>query len=334
MEAYLGIDVGSVTTKLAVLDKSDELVTHIYLLTQGKPIEMVQQGLQQIRRSLPLDVAIGGVVTTGSARYLAGVIVGADLVKNEITCHAVATLRYVPQVQTIIEIGGQDSKIIIVRDGVVTDFGMNTVCAAGTGSFLDHQALRLNMSIEELSQRALNSHTPVRIAGRCTVFAESDMVHKQQMGHRTEDILYGLCQALVRNYLSNVCLGKSIQSPIVFQGGVAFNRAIVKAFQEELDTEVIVPPHHEIMGAIGAAILAREKIAIQNNGSGFKGFGITDEEYHTSSFECKACPNLCEIAQLALNSHVLARWGGRCDLWEGNPDIKEFQSEEKNDYCR
>lgn len=334
METYLGIDVGSVTTKLAVLDNSDQLITHVYLPTQGKPVEMVQQGLEHIRQFMPRDAILRGVATTGSARYLAGVIVGADLVKNEITCHAVATMRYVPQVQTIIEIGGQDSKLIIVRDGVVTDFGMNTVCAAGTGSFLDHQALRLNMSIEELSRRALDSRMPVRIAGRCTVFAESDMVHKQQMGHRTEDILYGLCQALVRNYLSNVGLGKNIQPPIVFQGGVAFNQAIVKAFQDELNTEVIVPPHHEIMGAIGAAILAREEIAIQNNGSKFKGFGIIEQEYCTSSFECKSCPNLCEIARLSQNGQVLAHWGGRCDRWEGNPDSHKSESEEINDNCR
>jgi len=316
MEAYLGIDVGSVTTKFAVLNKSDELVTSLYLLTQGKPVTMVQQGLKQIKRQLPKDIDICGIATTGSARYLAGVIVGADLVKNEITCHAVATLLYMPEAQTIIEIGGQDSKIIIIRDGIVTDFGMNTVCAAGTGSFLDHQALRLNMSIDEFSQRALESDKPVRIAGRCTVFAESDMIHKQQMGHQTEDIVYGLCQALVRNYLNNVGLGKDIQPPIVFQGGVAFNQGIVKALQEELNAEVTVPPHHEVMGAIGAALLAHEEMVSNNNQSKFQGFGISDVNYHTSSFECKACPNLCEIAQLSLNGQVLARWGGRCDLWE------------------
>ncbi len=324
MEAYLGIDVGSVTTKLAVLDKNDELVTNIYLLTKGKPIEMVQQGLKQIKQQLPEDVNICGVATTGSARYLAGVIVGADLVKNEITSHAVATLRYLPEVQTIIEIGGQDSKIIIIRDGVVTDFGMNTVCAAGTGSFLDHQALRLTMSIEEFSRRALASDTPVRIAGRCTVFAESDMIHKQQMGHRTEDILYGLCQALVRNYLNNVGLGKDIKPPVVFQGGVAFNQAIVKALQEELNVDIIVPPHHEIMGAIGAALLVHEETPNNYNGSKFKGFGVSEIKYHTSSFECKACPNLCEIAQLSLNGQVLARWGGRCDRWERSPTSQKF----------
>ena len=280
---------------------------------------MVQQGLKQIQQQLPEGAEIRGVATTGSARYLAGVIVGADLIKNEITSHAVAALFYTPQAQTVIEIGGQDSKIIIIRDGIVTDFGMNTVCAAGTGSFLDHQALRLNMGVEECSRRALDSKNPVRIAGRCTVFAESDMIHKQQMGHRIEDILYGLCQALVRNYLNNVGLGKDIQFPVIFQGGVAFNQAIVKAFQEELGDEVIVPPHHEVMGAIGAALLVHEEMVSNHNVSNFKGFGVSEVAYHTSSFECQSCPNLCEIAQLSLNGQVLARWGGRCDLWERNP---------------
>ena len=316
MEAYLGIDVGSVTTKFAVLNKSDELVTSLYLLTQGKPVTMVQQGLKQIKQQLPKQVDICGVATTGSARYLAGVIVGADLVKNEITSHAVATLLHIPEVQTIIEIGGQDSKIIIIRDGIVTDFGMNTVCAAGTGSFLDRQAQRLNISIEEFSRQALTSNTPTHIAGRCTVFAESDMVHKQQMGYPTEDILYGLCQALVRNYLNNVGLGKDIRPPIVFQGGVAFNLGIVKALQEELNAEIIVPPHHEVMGAIGAALLVHEEMVNNNNESKFNGFSVSEVNYHTSSFECRACPNLCEIAQLSLGDQVLARWGGRCDLWE------------------
>ena len=322
MDVYLGIDVGSVTTKLAVIDEREELVTALYVPTQGKPIPVVQQGLREIERKLPAGTRMRGVATTGSARYLAGVIVGADLVKNEITSHAVAALHYIPKARTIIEIGGQDSKIILIQDGVVTDFGMNTVCAAGTGSFLDHQAQRLSMSIEEFSRRALVSQTPVRIAGRCTVFAESDMVHKQQMGHRVEDIVYGLCQALVRNYLNNVGLGKQIEPPIIFQGGVAFNQGIVRAFREELKTEIIVPPNHEVMGSIGAALLVKEAMTVREAGdktSQFKGFGVSDFAYQTSSFECKSCPNQCEIAQLSMNSKVLARWGGRCDLWEQTP---------------
>ena len=316
MKVYLGIDAGSVTTKLAVLDEASQLISSRYLRTQGKPIAIIQQGLKQIGDELATKAEISGVGVTGSARYLAGVIVGADVVKNEITCQAVATLQLVPQAQTIFEIGGQDSKIIIIRDGVAIDFGMNTVCAAGTGSFLDHQALRLNIEIEEFGERALRSKTPVRIAGRCTVFAESDMIHKQQMGHTTEDILYGLCQALVRNYLNNIALGKEILPPIVFQGGVAFNQGIVKAFKESLNMDIIIPPHHEVMGAIGAALIAMEDITPKSNGTSFKGFGIADADYRSSSFECKACPNLCEIAQISLNGKALARWGGRCDLWE------------------
>lgn len=317
MEVYLGIDVGSVTSKFALLDPRDNLINSLYLRTEGKPIISVQQGLKQLKEEMPPGGKICGVGTTGSARYLTGVIVGADLVKNEITSQAVAALHYVPQAQTIIEIGGQDSKIILLRDGIVTDFAMNTVCAAGTGSFLDHQALRLNMSIEDFGRRALHSKNPVRIAARCTVFAESDMVHKQQLGYPAEDILYGLCQALVRNYLNNLGLGKEILPPVVFQGGVAFNQGIVQAFKESLDTEIIVPPHHEVMGAIGAAMLVHEEMIERDNGTKFKGFEASEANYRTSSFECKACPYSCEIVQISLDGKVLARWGGRCDLWEG-----------------
>lgn len=316
MKTYLGVDVGSVTTKLALLDEDNQLIASTYLRTQGKPIVMIQQGLKEIKEQMPPDSEICGVATTGSARYLAGIVLGADLVKNEITSHAIAAMHYIPEVQTVIEIGGQDSKIIVIRDGVVIDFGMNTVCAAGTGSFLDHQALRLNMKIEEFGQRALRSKAPVRIAGRCTVFAESDMIHKQQMGYGTDDIIYGLCQALVRNYLNNVALGKETLPPMTFQGGVAFNQGIVKALDEILDTQVMVPPHHELMGAIGAALLIREEMESNHNKTKFNGFDVSQTDFKASSFICKACPNQCEIAQISADGKVLARWGGRCDRWE------------------
>lgn len=316
MKTYLGVDVGSVTTKLVLLNKDDQLMASTYLRTQGKPITMIQQGLEEIEEQMPPDSEICGVATTGSARYLAGIVLGADLVKNEITAHAVAAMHHIPEVQTVIEIGGQDSKVIVIRDGVVIDFGMNTVCAAGTGSFLDHQASRLDMKIEEFGERALRSKSPVRIAGRCTVFAESDMIHKQQMGYTTDDIIYGLCQALVRNYLNNVALGKEILPPVTFQGGVAFNQGIIKALNEILDTQVIVPSHHELMGAIGAALLIREEMESDHKKTKFNGFNVSQRDFKTSSFICKACPNQCEIAQLSVDGKVLARWGGRCDLWE------------------
>ncbi|HEX9007381.1 MAG TPA: acyl-CoA dehydratase activase, partial [Bacteroidota bacterium] len=214
-------------------------------------------------------------------------------------------------------IGGQDSKIIILRDGVVVDFAMNTVCAAGTGSFLDQQAFRLHMNVEEFGPSALQSKSPVRIAGRCTVFAESDMIHKQQMGHSIPDILYGLCEALARNYLNNLGLGKEILAPVVFQGGVAANDGMIRAFEEALQTKIQVPRHHHIMGAIGAALLAHEYMEADGTAhSSFRGFGVSELSFRTSSFECKGCSNLCEILEIRADKELLARWGGRCGKWD------------------
>ena len=316
MNVYLGVDVGSVTTKFAVLDQEDELVADLYTRTLGRPVQIVQQGLQYLAERLPPGMDVTGVGVTGSARQLTGVVVGADVVKNEITAHAVAASSVVPDLHTVLEIGGQDSKLILLEDGIVTDFAMNSVCAAGTGSFLDQQAYRLNLPVEEIGPLALYSRQPVRIAGRCTVFAESDMIHKQQMGHRLEDILYGLCQALARNYLNNLALGKELRPPVVFQGGVAANEGMVRAFEETLELPVFVPPHYEVMGAIGAAMLAREYMAHNGGDTRFKGFAASEMDYGTRSFECQGCPNLCEVVEICVGREVLARWGGRCGKWD------------------
>ncbi|MGE5618597.1 MAG: acyl-CoA dehydratase activase [Sphingomonadaceae bacterium] len=304
------------TTKVAVLDDADEIVASKYGRTEGRPVAAVQRMLREVLEMLPADAQVAGVGTTGSGRYLAGAMVGADTIKNEITAHSVAASHYFPDTRTILEIGGQDSKIIILRDGVVVDFAMNTVCAAGTGSFLDQQAFRLKIGIDEFGPLALQSKAPVRIAGRCTVFAESDMIHKQQMGHSVPDILYGLCEALARNYLNNLGLGKEILEPIVFQGGVAANQGMIRAFQEALKCEILVPPHHHIMGAIGAALLAHEEVGASGKATSFRGFGVTELEFRTSSFECKGCSNRCEIVEIKADRELLARWGGRCGKWD------------------
>lgn len=315
MLAFLGIDVGSVSTNLVVIDQNHEVISIVYERTKGQPIKAVQEGLMKIAESIPPGLEIMGVGTTGSARYLSGVIVGADLVKNEITAHAVASSHYFPDVRTVLEIGGQDSKIILLQNGIVVDFAMNTVCAAGTGSFLDHQAARLGIPIEKFGDYALNSEKGAQIAGRCTVFAESDMVHKQQMGYQIEDIIFGLCEALARNYLNNLAKGKDLSVPIVFQGGVAANKGIVRAFKEALGVEIYVPKYYHVMGAIGVALLAKE-----NQGSikttNFKGFEASEFSYQSKSFHCKGCENNCEIVKIQVDDQVLARWGGRCGKWE------------------
>lgn len=315
MNFYLGIDVGSVSTNLVMTDGASEVIAFEYLLTRGQPIQVVQEGLRNLSRQMPPGAVVSGVGVTGSARNLIGVAVGADVIKNEITAHAIAADLIIPGVQTVLEIGGQDSKIIVLRHGVVVDFAMNTVCAAGTGSFLDHQAARLCIPIEDFGTLALKSKNPVHIAGRCSVFAESDMVHKQQMGYKVEDIIAGLCDALVRNYLNNVGKGKEILAPVVFQGGVAANVGIKAAFEKALDLEVIVPDHYHVMGALGAAMLAR--FSMENNTeSSFRGFTLSDLDFEASTFTCDGCPNICEIVDLSLDSDLLARWGGRCGKWE------------------
>ncbi|OGI02160.1 MAG: 2-hydroxyglutaryl-CoA dehydratase [Candidatus Melainabacteria bacterium GWF2_37_15] len=329
-KSFLGIDVGSVTTKLAVINEQGEFIEGVMLRTAGKPVMAVQNGLNMLLEKLNDEHEILGVGTTGSGRQLAGILVGADVVKNEITAHAVAASIHVPGVQTILEIGGQDSKIIVLRDSIVTDFAMNTVCAAGTGSFLDQQASRLNVPIEEFGPSALKSKAPARIAGRCGVFAESDLIHKQQLGYPIEDLLYGLCQALVRNYLSNLALGKEILPKIVFQGGVASNSGMVKAFEEALKTEIIVPPNHQVMGAIGSALLAMENHRFTGEKTKFKGWQVRDFTFKSYTHECMDCANSCEVISIVqgepecvdprtpkdVKGNIIARWGGTCGKWD------------------
>lgn len=330
IKAFLGVDVGSVTTKLALIDQKAEYIDSCMLRTAGQPVIAIQKGMNVIMENAKDDYDILGVGTTGSGRQLAGAVLGADIIKNEITAHAVAAIQTIPGVQTILEIGGQDSKIILLRDGIVTDFAMNTVCAAGTGSFLDQQANRLNVPINDFGRISLQSTSPARIAGRCGVFAESDLIHKQQLGFPVPDLLYGLCQALVRNYLSNLALGKEILPAVVFQGGVAANAGMVKAFEEALGIPVIVPDNYQTMGAIGVALLALENSEYTQKPTNFHGWEIRDLSYNSLTHECADCSNNCEIITIVegdlaipnpkspkeVQGNIIARWGGTCGKWD------------------
>jgi len=317
VKGFLGIDVGSVTTKLALIDENNIVLWSTYRKTMGQPIRVLQTALRDLQSEIGPEIAAVG--TTGSGRRLASYLIGADVIKNEITAHAIASITMVPGVRTIIEIGGQDSKLIIIRDGVVIDFSMNTVCAAGTGSFLEHQATRLGLAIEELGRYAVSSQNPTRIAGRCTVFAESDMIHKQQLGHGIEDIVAGLCDALCRNYLSNLARGKEIRAPILFQGGVAANDGIKASFEREFNKEIIIPEHFGIMGAIGAALLAKESSPLETM---FRGFTIANQPLVTTSFYCSDCSNACCVLEISDRETVIARWGDNCGKWSSELEKK------------
>lgn len=310
---YLGVDVGSVSTDLILLDDCGNVKEKIYLRTKGNPIKAIQQGFKILKMKYD-ESEIAAAGTTGSGRMIASSIIGADAVKNEITAHATAALEIDPEVKTIIEIGGQDSKIIILNKGIVSDFAMNTVCAAGTGSFLDRQAERLDIPIEEFGDYALKAKTSVRIAGRCAVFAESDMIHKQQLGYNQSEIIRGLCDALVRNYLNNIAKGKSILPKVLFQGGVAANIGMKKSFENALGFEIFVPEHFNMMGAIGAAIIAKK--AVQKSGkTSFRGLELADSNIVSRSFECEGCSNKCEVVKIFENSTVIGYFGDRCGKW-------------------
>lgn len=311
---YIGVDVGSVSTNIVLLNEKFDVVEALYLKTKGRPLETIKEGFKSLQDKYS-DDEIKAVGATGSGRQISSFLIGGDAVKNEITAHAVAALEIDKTVKTIIEIGGQDSKIIILNDGIVTDFAMNTVCAAGTGSFLDRQAERLSIPIEEFGKYALISRNPVRIAGRCAVFAESDMIHKQQVGYREEDIIRGLCEALVRNYLSNVAKGKEIKERIFFQGGVAANTGMKAAFEKELSMKLFVPEHYNVMGAIGVAIIAKNAIEKNKLKTKFKGFRAISGKFDSDSFECNGCSNRCEVVKISDNENTIGCFGDRCGKW-------------------
>ncbi|KTB48740.1 acyl-CoA dehydratase activase [Dehalogenimonas alkenigignens] len=265
MGVYLGLDAGSISTKATALSPDGKIFASAYKPTAGDPLAASELVLAEVKSKI--EGEIFGLGVTGSARELVGQMLDATTIKNEITCQALAAAHLVPDARTIIEIGGQDSKFIALKDGLVQDFAMNTVCAAGTGSFLEHQARRLGLSIEEFAAKALESTSPIKVAGRCTVFAESDLIHAQQTGAPVPDIIYGLCLALARNFLADAGRNRNIEPPVIFQGGVARNAGMVRAFGERLGCEIIVPGVPELSGALGAALLLKRQLEHNKNRS-------------------------------------------------------------------
>jgi len=313
IEVYLGVDVGSVSTKLVAIDREGNLIAKVYMFHHGKPLDSVKTGLIELRKKLPVKVKVKGVGTTGSGRYLVGDFIGADVIRNEITAQAYGALFLDPEVDTIFEIGGQDSKYIYIENGTISNFTMNKACAAGTGSFLQEQAVKLGVPIEEFGDYALKSKAPLKLGERCTVFMQSDLLHYQQQGLPKEDLIAGLCYAIVYNYLNKVVENRKIGKKIFFQGAVAFNKGVVSAFEKVLGKPVIVPPNHEVTGAIGVALLAKEETKGETR---FRGFDLANVKYTIRTFECKGCPNQCEIHQVIIEGGKPYYYGGRCEKYE------------------
>ncbi|MDZ7336024.1 MAG: acyl-CoA dehydratase activase [candidate division KSB1 bacterium] len=315
--AYLGIDIGSVTTKLAVIDEQGNLIKGIYTKTMARPIEVVKKGLQEIEHELGDIIEIKAVGTTGSGRELIGQLVNADIIKDEITAHKTGAMyisrNYTEKmVDTIFDIGGQDSKFISIEDGVVVDFTMNEACAAGTGSFLEEQAEKLGINIQqEFAQLAFESEHPIRLGERCTVFMEKEIVPFLQQGAEKKDIVAGLAYSIVTNYLNRVVRGRKIGNVIYFQGGTAYNDAVAAAFATVLNKQIIVPPFNGLLGAIGVALLAREKIQRKGQTTNFRGYNLDQVEYRLRAFSCQGCTNFCDIQEFTVQGQK-TYWGDKC----------------------
>ncbi len=323
IEAYVGVDIGSISTNIVVIDRDNNVLARRYLMTAGQPIEAVKRGLYEVGQELGDSVRIRGAGSTGSGRYMTGEFFGADVIRNEITSHAKAATFMYPEVDTIFEIGGQDAKYISLQDGAIIDFAMNKVCAAGTGSFLEEQAEKLGINIkEEFGALALSSKHPLDLGERCTVFMESQLNFYKQRAAAKEDLVGGLSYSVVKNYLTKVVEDRRIGDYILFQGGVAFNRAEKAAFESILGKKVQVPPHHDVIGAIGVAMLAKDSMEADAGQTRFRGFDLRSRKYELSSFECQDCPNQCEIHKVVFEGETPLFYGSRCGKYD-SPEKKE-----------
>ena len=315
--AYLGLDIGSVSTNVVVIDEFGAVIHDVYLRTSGRPIEAVQEGLAEVERLWGSRLEIRGVGTTGSGRELIAEFVGADAVNDEITAHKTgalhisATLGGEP-VDTIFEIGGQDSKFISIEKGVVVDFAMNEACAAGTGSFLEEQAEKLGISIKgEFAQLALAAPNPTRLGERCTVFMERDVTGWLHKGETVPSLVAGLAYSIALNYLNRVVRGRHIGEVVYFQGGTAYNDAVTAAFASLLGKKITVPPYNGVMGAIGMALIARQWHQATGGQTRFRGYDLHKLSLTTRDFVCKACSNLCDMKEFVIEGNK-SYWGDKC----------------------
>jgi len=321
LPVYLGIDIGSTTTKHALINEDCEIIHKRYVHTQGKPVEVTQRLLKTIRDEMGDKIDIIGTATTGSGRNVVGDFLNADLIIDEITAHARGAVEIDATIDTIFEIGGQDSKYIYIANTYPLDFDMNKVCAAGTGSFLHELANKYGINIVgEFQKIALSSDHPIKLAERCTVFMESDLVSYHQKGVPKNDLIAGLCYAIVYNYLNRVVGKRSVGQRAMFLGGPSLNKGVVAAFENVLGRGLVVPKHREVLGAFGAAISLKEKIVREDKRrSSFRGLNsaINDRMAYNEKI-CRAdanCHNQCKLKIYDFGGRK-SIWGGECGRYE------------------
>jgi len=310
-EVYLGVDCGSVTTKAVLLDKKKRVMRHSYRRNKN-----ILTSLMECLSDLDLKrYKVKGCGVTGSGRNFIKIVLGADLAQTEILAHTVAVLEFHPDARTILDIGGEDCKLITIEGDLFSNFSMNSVCAAGTGSVIENIADRLDVKIEEFGDLALQSKSELHLPGKCGIFLSSAVVSKKNLGYEKSDILMGVCRALVRNYLSVCGKNLALSPPFVFQGGVSLNKAVVKALEEELNHEIMVPKHNTVMGAIGMALLVKEKMEKENKKTTFNS-DFRNKKFESVNFRCLDCTYRCEVTQIYQENELLGAVNSRCGKWE------------------
>jgi len=304
-EVYAGIDIGSTSTKCILIDKTRKPVAGFYTYTAGKPLSAVKsilEALENLAEKKKIELVIAGIGTTGSGRNFIGKILNADLIIDEITSHAVAAYELNPETDTIIEIGGQDAKFTLMHNGNVTFSQMNSVCAAGTGSFLQEQAKKLGCSISDYALKSENVSSPLA-SDRCAVFMERDISHLLNAGYSVSEILATALHSVTENYLKKVAIEASIGKNICFQGATAKNRMLVAAFEQRLNKPIYVSKYCHLTGALGTALMLREK---QISKSTFRGTGIYREKIEIETETCSLCTNNCCISLATVSGEKVA----------------------------
>ena len=305
MQSYLGIDCGSVSIKF-VLIQDGHIQSKVYLKNGGL-VPTIKEGLRQLTQA-----NIAGVGVTGSGKEFVKSLVGADYVDSEIISHMVACLKQYPDVRTILDIGGEDSKLMLVKDNTLTAFQMNKDCGGGTGAMIETIAARLGVRIEDVGRIALESKNPTNLPGKCGIFCQSAVVSELNKGRPVSDILLGVCRALVGNYLAVLTKGKRLLEPIVFQGATALNAALVRCFEDSLKVPILVPQDCSYMGAIGIAELTKEYMSGQK--TKFREIdNIIDADYRTGIDYCVDCENRCELLSLYCDNKLIGKSGSRCE---------------------
>lgn len=328
-DVYLGVDVGSTSTKAVIIDSSGEVLHKIYLKTAGQPLEAIKKVMAGLAEAIEGKVNVKAAGVTGSGRYLVGNFIGADLIKNEITAQTQAAKQIDPNVTTIIELGGQDSKFVSLKKGTVVDYQMNKACAAGTGSFIDELAEQLEVSTQsgEFARLAFAAEKQLDLGEKCAAFMSQAVMSAQQEGVPIESIIASLPTSLTQNYLSKVVGNRRIGDRVILTGAVFYNEAVVSAFKTALpNKELIVPEHKEVTGAIGVALLAKESIS-KDARSIFKGFSeVVKEEPKLSYFNCGDCEQACAISMMAsADGSKRFYYGSRCDRFDAKERGKEYQ---------